>query len=105
MDAESRLMMQQVAEETAKKTVSETLTRLGVDHQHPIEIQKDFATLRELRVLIEDPEVQADLLHLRRWRVTMNAVESKGVLVGIGMAILGLGVLVYMGVGAKFGIK
>ncbi len=96
MDTADRVVIQQV--------VKETLTALGVDPSNPIAVQKDFASLRELRLLAEDPEWQADQAHLRRWRKTMNTVESKGVMLAIKFVIIGMLALVLVGIGVKFDI-
>lgn len=104
MNPEDKVIMQQVASETAKKTVQETLLALGLDTDHPIEVQKDLATLREVRSLIEDPEWQADQLHLRKWRKTVNAVESKGIFAAFKFVMIGVFTLALIGAGVKFGI-
>lgn len=89
MDRETQALMTQIAEEAADRAVKQTLITLGIDWEDPIGAQKDMATLREVRVLVEDPETQKDLLHLRRWRKTMDNVESKGTLGAIGLICMG----------------
>ena len=54
-----------------RETVEETLTSLGVDHDDPIEMQKDFQ-------------------HLRDWRQSVDAVRSKGIMTAFGVLIAGI---------------
>ena len=102
MDTETKALMREIAEESADKAVRRTLTALGIDHENPIEVQKDLASLRELRVLTADEDFQRDMLHLRRWRKTMDAVESRGILAATGMVIIGGVALILTGVKFKF---
>ena len=89
MDHETRLLMTDIADQAAHKAVRETLLTLGIDASDPIEAQRDMATLRELRDLTNSDEFKKDLLHLRRWRRTMDNVEAKGLIAGLGMLIFG----------------
>ena len=103
MDAETKLAMREIAEEASEKAVRRTLTALGVDHDRPLETQKDLATLRELRELIDDPETQKDLLHLRRWRKAMDSVQSRGFVAAVGMVCVGGIALIVYAFRFKFG--
>jgi hypothetical protein len=47
--AELRDIMRETARETARETVRETLQGLGVDMSQPLEVQHDFAFVREFR--------------------------------------------------------
>ena len=74
-----------MTEEEFKKvitsTVKETLTNLGCQTDDPIQMQKDFA-------------------HLRDWRQSTEAVKKKGILTAVGFiiaAILGLALKFFMG--------
>lgn len=49
-----RAMMKEVAKEAAKEAVEETLTKLGVDHDEPLEMQADFRWVREFRTTSRD---------------------------------------------------
>lgn len=89
MDQETQALMKQMAEDAADVAVRKTLISLGTDPANPIEAQKDMAALRELRLLIDDPETQKDLLHLRRWRKTMDTVESKGFMAAVSLVCFG----------------
>lgn len=98
MDQETRAIIAEVASEASQKAVSELLIRLGIDHTRPLEVQRDMIALRELRVIVADPKFQADMAHLRRWRITMERMTSKGMLTGLtafvmfvlSMIVLGL---------------
>ncbi len=79
--------MTQIADEAAEKAVKKVLLTLGVNADNPIEMQKDMIALRELRILVDDSEIQQDLLYLRSWRKTMQAVKSKGILTAVGMVV------------------
>lgn len=59
-----------------KETVLDTLTQLGIEHQEPFEMQKDFQHLRELRVSTEEIKKKG-LLTL----VGIFAASSVGVIV------------------------
>lgn len=62
-------------------TVRETLTNLGCQTDDPIEMQKDFA-------------------HLREWRSSTDAIKKKGTLTAVGFiiaAILGLALKAFLG--------
>jgi len=89
MDNETQALMKQMAKATADETVKQILLTIGIDQGNPIEAQKDMAALRELRQLIDDDEFKKDMLHLRRWRKTMDGVENKGIMAAIGMTCVG----------------
>ncbi len=96
MDREYEAAMGRIAQEAATAAVRQTLITVGIDHAHPIEIQKDMATLRELRMLVDDEEFRKDMLHLRRWRKTMDNVQSRSTVMALGLVSLGiLGLVVY----------
>lgn len=67
------------AEDLVKRTVKETLTTMGVDTDDPLEMQRDFQALRE-------------------WRLLRSAVQSKGVLMLVGLAVSGLVAALIMGI-------
>jgi hypothetical protein len=65
--------------ELVKQAVEETLTSLGVAHGNPLEMQKDFSFMRELRV-------------------TSQAAREKGMLVLLGLLITAGASVVWMGI-------
>ncbi len=74
-----------MTEEELKKvitdTVKDTLTNIGCQTDDPIEMQKDFA-------------------HLREWRNSTDAIKKKGLLAAVGfviVSILGLGLKAFLG--------
>lgn len=98
MDAKTKALIRDVAQQTATETVEKTLISLGIDHDRPIEVQRDMAALREVRDLIDDPEFQKDMLHIRKWRRAMDGVTSKGLLTISGMIMAGIVAAIWMGV-------
>jgi hypothetical protein len=78
--------IQKTADEVATQTVKNTLTTLGIDHDNPIEVQKDMAHIRANRVGME--------AYGRRIKLTAIAVVTTAVLgaVWVGFqALLGIG--------------
>lgn len=74
-----------MTEEELKKvitdTVKDTLTNIGCQTDDPIEMQKDFA-------------------HLREWRNSTDAIKKKGVLAAVGfiiVSVLGLALKAALG--------
>lgn len=86
-----------VAHAAAKTAVEETLMSIGVNTKDPIAAQQSFAALRNLVNVFSDAEFQADLSHLRQWRVSVNQVRSKGLLTAIGLAVTGAAFLLAIG--------
>lgn len=66
-----------------RQTVHETLAELGVQHDSPMDMQKDFQ-------------------HLREARVTMEQVRSKGILTIIGFLLTGIIAAIWLGVKTFF---
>ena len=61
------------------ETVEQTLTRLGVDASDPIEVQKDMA-------------------HMRRWRLTVESIPGHGILTAIGIITAGILGLIWLAI-------
>ena len=53
------------------ETVKETLTTIGIQHEDPVEMQRDFT-------------------HLRNWRKAVDTARSTSMLTAIGILITGL---------------
>lgn len=62
-----------------ERGVVNAFTRMGIQADNPIEMQRDFQ-------------------HLREWRTTMESVKKKSILTLVGMVITGALALVFMGV-------
>lgn len=90
LSPEQQIWMHHIADRAANSAVHDTFVRLGLDPDRPIEAQKDFAAMRELRLLVADDEWQKDQMHIRRWRKAMDSVQSRGVTALIGMSFLGM---------------
>ena len=61
-----------------KEAVTETLTGLGFDTQHPLSVQRD-------------------LQYLRDWRSTTESIRGKVILVSVGIAVVGLFSILWLG--------
>lgn len=103
IDERTRLVMKEISESTAENTVTTLLLRLGLDPNDPIAAQRDFAAMRELADLVQDDEWRKDQLHLRRWRRTMDQLESKGFMALVGFGVLGSLALALVWIKTKFG--
>ena len=57
--------------EIVSESVHETFTLLGLDHENPLEMQRDFQYLRE-------------------WRIASEKIKSQGLMVIIAVIITGL---------------
>ena len=60
------------------ETVDQTLTRLGVDTENPLELQRD-------------------LQHLRDWRLAAAAVKKQGLVTAVGIIVAGILGLMWLG--------
>lgn len=89
MNETTRVFVKAIADEIAKNAVNETLLRLGLDPTNALEAQKDMAALREMRALLDSCEFRQDLLHLRKWRKSTEAIEGKGYAAAISMMAIG----------------
>ena len=63
----------------AHDVVERTLTSFGIDVENPLEVQKDFARLRE-------------------WRTAMDAMQRRGLMVVAGFLVSGLLAAIVIGV-------
>lgn len=62
----------------AKEVVNETLTGLGIDTQNPLSVQRD-------------------LQYLREWRHTIESIRGKAILAAVGIAVVGLCGVLWLG--------
>jgi hypothetical protein len=60
------------------ETVDQTLTRLGVDTENPIEFQKDLS-------------------HLREWRQSVATIKRQSLITAVGVLIAGVLGLIWLG--------
>ena len=66
-----------------KVTVQHTLTHIGIRHDDPIEMQKDFQ-------------------HLRDWRKSTEEVKRKGMLTMVGVFITSMVAVIVLGIKEYF---
>lgn len=62
------------------ETVNETLLKLGIDASDPIELQ-------------------ADMQHVRAWRLSVNTVKKQSLMTAVGIVTTGILGLIYMAFG------
>ncbi len=72
--------------DTVKKAVSEGLTGVGIDAEHPLETQKDMQ-------------------YVRAWRETSESVRGKAVVVAVGIVLAGSLGIFWLGVKAIFKVQ
>lgn len=63
-------MTQDELEDLIEKTVNQTLVKLGVDPEDPLEVQRDFKFVRD-------------------WRKSSEAVKRKALLAAVGIVVTG----------------
>jgi hypothetical protein len=80
---EQVVLSREELEALVKRTVNETLTSIGLDHKNPIELQKDFQSLRE-------------------WRQAMQEVRKKTLITLIGILVTGLAAAIWIGLKSMF---
>lgn len=97
MDENTLALIEKTAEAAATNAVMQTLTTLGFDTARPLEVQRDMASLHEIRIAYNSPAFQQDMLHLRKWRLTMEQVRRKSILGAAGMIGLGIVAVVVLG--------
>jgi len=64
--------------ELMTEAVTETLTGLGFDVQHPLKVQRD-------------------LMYLRGWCDTMASIRGKAILATVGVAVVGICGVIWLG--------
>lgn len=102
-DPTVKLMVTEAAQLAADRAVENTLKSLGVDTSDPFETQKDMAALREMRLLLRDPEFQADLAQIRALRTSGNFIRSNVTKTVIGVIVTGLLGLAWINFKSAFG--
>lgn len=90
-------------EQAAERAVRATLLAIGIDVANPLQAQRDFAIMREIGRLAMDAEFRKDLEHTRRWRLAMEAAQSKGFLTIVGLVVTGTATAFIVGLQAIFG--
>ena len=78
MEERNNILSPDELKSLAKNVVTETLTGLGFDTAHPL-------------------NVQHDLQYLRNWRRTTESIRGKAIMAAVGMAVVGLGGLLWLG--------
>jgi len=89
MDDTARALVREISEQTAEQTVKRTLTALGVDHDNPLEVQRDLASLREIREILTDQEFKQDMIYIRRSRKLFESIQVRLIIVFVGLLATG----------------
>jgi hypothetical protein len=72
-------MTEQEIRRIVAETVKETLTRIGIEADDPLEAQKDFQ-------------------HLRSWRTSTETIKRQGLLTSVGIVTAGIIGLIWMAI-------
>ena len=104
VDIQQQAFIRSIADESARTAVNQTLITLGINPANPIEAQKDFATIREVRLLLQDREIHKDLAYVREFRSTMDTVKTKGVVTALKFIVVGAVALAVAGVMHTFNL-
>ena len=95
-DPSTVVLLEQLAHRAAHEAVRSTLIGLGINHDNPLEAQRNMAALSDMRNLLEETDFQDDLRCIRKVRRAIETVESKGFVAMVtmicvsGIAIVGL---------------
>jgi len=81
MDNEPIVLSKDELKDLMKETVRETLTGVGLDMEHPLEVQQDIAFLHELR-------------H------TTESIKGKAILASVGVVVVGFIGVAWLGIKA-----
>lgn len=88
--------MQEDIRVVVQETVKETLISIGIDPREPIKTQQKMQTLHEISEMFKSQDFQADLTHLRKWRVSVNQISNVGIRTAVGIVVTGFfGFLIY----------
>ena len=82
--ADAKMMRQDDAKQVVREAVQETLLTLGVDAGAPLDVQQDMHFVRELRLASEK-------------------IQSRGLLVLVGILVTGLVGAVWIGIKSSLG--
>ena len=79
MEDEHLLISREALRLIVKETVQETLTRIGIEHDDPVEMQRDFT-------------------HLRDWRKAVDKARSTSMITAIGILVSGMLGALWLGI-------
>ena len=77
----TRAELRQITKEAALEAVGEMLTKLGIQHEQPLEMQRDFQFIRD-------------------WRLSSESVKVKAFIAAVTILISGLAGAAWMGLRA-----
>ncbi len=73
---------------TAQEAIEQHARMVGIP-EDPIEAQTERAAVREILKLVSDDEFRQDLMAIRKWRKTLESIQSKGIIAALGLLFLG----------------
>ena len=78
-------------------TVHEVLESMGFDTSNRLRMQRQMAALSQLAEMLKDEDFQADLQHLRKWRMATEKVNHVGFITVITMIVSGAAGALWLG--------
>jgi len=86
MDQKQITLSESEVKDLMKEAVTQTLTGLGFDTEHPLDMQRD-------------------LQYLRDWRHTTESIRGKAILASVAIAVLGLAGMLWLGFKTYLGVR
>lgn len=105
LNPEMEALVNEVARRAAVQAVNSTLLSIGIDTRDPLKAQEQFASVREMHRFFGSDDGKADLRHLRRWRESMEKMQSKGFVSAAGLMATIFVIAVWQVVKTKIGLE
>lgn len=80
------------------ETVQEVLESMGFNVNNRLEMQKQMAAVREMADMLGDEQFKADLVHLRRWRTSVENATRLSFMTVVGVILSGLLGALWLGI-------
>lgn len=93
----TRQEVREIAHAAADETIKSLFEKLGIDYSNTRESQRDFAALRDLREMVTSSDFIEDMKHLRRWRLIVNSMLSKILMIVLSVIVIGLCAFIWQG--------
>lgn len=90
--------IKEIVRESVSLAVKDTLISLGLDTQDKINTQQQMMAMRNLSKLLADAEFQSDLVHLRKWRKSMEQASSIGMKTAVTILVTGFLSMMYLSI-------
>ncbi len=89
--------IEDIAVRASRKTLDGAFISLGIDPSDPVKAQDDFAALRKMKEVFEDPEYQLDRAHLRKIRTYSERIANFSIAALISAVVGGIVTLLWAG--------